>query len=244
MIPREIDDLMWTIAEGTDQSAIEEFGDRYPNLREELLKRIRTIKALKSGSRGPKVSSVPTFQNTQIRPANWRLIWSSFAFAVLVISAFGVYKLNMHSTPPPEVTPVNLQPAVLPDVNVENPTTSGPHPILVQPNPSQGSNTPTLPNATNSPATPVTKLKSMKLESASLHAAILLIAEEDHLTVTIAKGTPNPTIKIDYQQMSPMDMLKDLGQQYAFTTVLDGDHAILIIPKKDEDEGQIFTGNR
>ena len=43
--------------------------------------------------------------------------------------------------------------------------------------------------------------------------------------------------------MTPMDMLKDLGQQYAFTTVLDGDHAILIIPKKDEDDSQIFTGN-
>ena len=39
-----------------------------------------------------------------------------------------------------------------------------------------------------------------------------------------------------------MDMLKDLGKQYAFTTVLDGERAILIIPKRDEDEGQI-TGN-
>ena len=64
MIPREIDELMWTIAEGTDHSAIEAFGDRYPNLREELLRRIRTVNALKSGNKSLKSAKVPTKTTT------------------------------------------------------------------------------------------------------------------------------------------------------------------------------------
>ncbi len=238
MIPKEIDDLMWAIAEGTDQAAIEEFGDRYPNLREELLKRIRTIKALKSGSRLPRSITTPTFQNTQVRPANWRLIWATFSLAILSIVAFGVYRANTSSLPKPVVPPVDLSHSQLPATNIPDATQNIPQPLRVPQNNQnpQGNNQPLV---ITKPPNPSNGLKTMKLESATLQAAILLIAEEDHMTVTIAKGTPNPTIKIDYVNMTPMDMLKDLGQQYAFTPVLDGEHAILIIPKKDEDEGQI-----
>lgn len=243
MIPREIDDLMWTIAEGTDHSAIEEFGDRYPNLREELLKRIRTVNALKAGNRLPRTTSVPTFQNTQVRPANWRIIWTTFGVAVLSVLAFGVYKLTVHPGPVPDIPAVNLEPVIPPDANIQFSQSNEPRPQILQPTYPQQNNSPSGQGTRNSPPPVVGKLSTVKLESAPLHAAIMMIAEEGHWVVTIAKGTPNPTVKIDFQNMLPMDMLKELGQQYAFTPVLDGDHAILIIPKKDEDEGQIISGN-
>jgi hypothetical protein len=88
MIPKEIDELMWTLAENNDPAAIDDFGIRYPSLREEMLKRMRTIRALKSGSRISRTTQVPTFQNTQTRPPNWRWITLSFAVAILALSAF------------------------------------------------------------------------------------------------------------------------------------------------------------
>ena len=249
MIPREIDDLMWTIAEGTDPSAIEAFGDRYPNLREELLKRIRTVNALKSGNRLPKSTPVPTFQNTQVRPANWRLVWTTFGFTILALFAFGIVRYANHTVPNPDVTPVNVSPAKVPDANMQFEPIRGLNPMTV-PNSggnssqNQATNPPTTIDPPQTPETISGGLKTLKLESAPLHTAILLIAEAGNFTVTIASGTPNPTVKLDFEGMEPMDMLKELGQQYAFTPVIDGQRAVLIIPKKDEDEGQITDNNR
>jgi type II secretory pathway component GspD/PulD (secretin) len=157
--------------------------------------------------------------------------------------------MNSHENPTPQVIPVNVEPAKIPDANISvapqtNSIQTAPQtnhsPIrTTQPNGA-------LPNAENANNQPLytNGLKSMKLEAAPLHMAIQLIADSGHLTVTIASGTPNPTVKINFQDMAPLDMLKELGQQYAFTTVLDGQHAILIFPKKDEDEGQITDINR
>ena len=244
MIPKEIDELMWTIADGTDQSAIEEFGDRYPALREELLKRIRTIKALKSGNRLPRSVPVPTFQNTQVRPANWRLVWSSFAVAVLGLIAFGAYRVSTRSIPIPDVAPVNVAPARLPEAHVAMNAPVDQRRLNVTPN---NGNETTVPPANNQPITNqniVGSKRSISLNSIPLHVAILLVADQDHLSVTLAPGLPNPTVKVEFQNMAPMDMMKELGQQYAFSTVLDGAHSIIIIPKKDEDEGQNTDINR
>ena len=244
MIPKEIDELMWTIADGTDQAAIEEFGDRYPALREELLKRIRTIKALKSGNRLPRTVPVPIFQNAQVRPTNWRLVWSSFAVAILALVAFGTYKVSTRTIPTPNVVPVNVAPAKVPDPSVAMNTPNDPRPLNAQPN--NGKGTSTRP-ANNQPVTNqsiVGAKRSISIDSIPLHVAILLVADQDHLSVTIAPGLPNPTVKVDFQNMAPMDMMKELGQQYAFSTILDGAHSIIVIPKKDELDGQNTDINR
>jgi hypothetical protein len=251
MIPKEIDDLMWAIAEGTDQSAIEAFGDRYPNLREELLKRIRTVKALKSGNRLPKTTPVPTFKNTQVQPTNWRLVWGTFAFALIAMFSFAIYKINSPSPQVPVVSPINVEPAKIPDANivVQPDTNTGPLPITPPGyNNRQEPNLPNLPPPTvdesNNSSAIIGGVKNLKLESAPLQSAIYLIAEAGHFSVTIGPGMPNPTVKVDFEGMEPLDMLKELGQQYAFTAIVDGQRSILIIPKKDEDEGQISSDNR
>ena len=49
-IPREIDELMWEVAEHNDQKMIDDFGSPYPDYRVELSKRIKIVTDLK-GSR-------------------------------------------------------------------------------------------------------------------------------------------------------------------------------------------------
>jgi hypothetical protein len=239
---------MWTIAEGTDPAAIEEFGDRYPGLREELLKRIRTIKALKSGNRIVKTSNVPTFQNPKVQPANRTLVWASLAFALIAVFSFGIYKASVRSIPQHEIKSVNVEAPKLPQANIST-EQIGINPMMVpQPNnnrnnnPAPQSQVPETNHQMGSNSQVPNTVKTLRLESAPLQSVILMIAESGHYNASIAPGMPNPTVKIDFVNMEPMEMLKELGDQYAFTTVMDGPRTILIIPKKDEDEGQI-SGN-
>ncbi len=254
MIPREIDELMWTIAEGTDHSAIEAFGDRYPNLREELLRRIRTVNALKSGNKSLKSAKVPTFQNTQVRPTNRNFAWASLAFAVIAMFPFGIYRSVSHSDESTTVPVTNIESKLQPNasleprpdrsldpINVPNNQTEGQNKGQV-PNQSQPPNFPVYPNQPSNSEKPSSALQTLKLESAPLHTALLLIGEAGHFSISIGPGMPNPIVKLDFVNMDPMDMLKELGRDYAFTPIVDGPHSILILPKKDEDESQI-TGN-
>lgn len=242
MIPKEIDELMWTIAEAGDPHAISEFGERYPNMREELLKRMKTVQALKAGSRTIKAKAVPTFRNTRVRPTNWRLIFATFAATVLVVSSFGVWRLTHSSKPAVQVPAVNVEPVKMPDVNMEvNPPRGNP---LPQTGPRTEEPLANPPVVTNPGSLIEPGRTSLKLESASLHAAITMIADAAHWRVTIGSGTPDPTVRIDFQDMTPMEMLKELGKEYAFDTLMDGDHAILILPKKDEDEDQMTNETR
>ncbi|MBS1702161.1 MAG: hypothetical protein JST12_10910 [Armatimonadetes bacterium] len=232
MIPREIDELMWTIAEGGNSEAISEFGDRYPNLREELLKRIRTVNALKSGGRSVPSGKVPTFNNTRVQPFNWRIVFATLGLTILVMASYGLWRATSHPQSAPVVPPVNVNEPQLPQANIAiQPGSAEPQP---RPKNNAPINSPVVPNV--EPDIPAQQATSVKLESATLHAAITLIAEAGGMKVTIAPGTPNPTVKIDFEDMTPLDMLKKLGQDYAFNTLMDGDHAILVIPKKDEDD--------
>lgn len=244
MIPREVDDLMWAIAEGTDSDAIEAFGDRYPALREELLKRIRTVNALKAGNRPIKAVSVPTFKNTKVQPANKNLVWVTFGFAVLAMFSFGIFRLNSNHAPLPSVQSVNLAPVKLPEANIPK----APEVIPTQPqqNNPNGEARPYIPqNEQNQPASePISGgPKTLKLEATALQSAILMIGEAGHYTINIAPGMPNPPVTVNFVDMEPLAMLKELGEQYAFTAVVDGPRSFLILPKKDEDEGQIVDNH-
>jgi len=242
MIPREIDELMWTVAEGGDPHAISEFGDRYPNMREELLKRLKTVQALKAGKRSVKAGAVPTFRTTQTKPVNWRPIWATFAVTILAISAFGVWRINAAPTPVVNVPTINVEAPKLPESNIEvDRGLPSPHSM----NGERRTEPPINPPIVEPPTSVGLPIRtSLQVESASLHTAITMIADAGKLSVTIAPGTPDPVIRVDFQDMTPMDMLKELGQQYAFDTLLDGERAIIIIPKKDEDDDQMTNETR
>lgn len=245
MIPNEIDELMWTIAEGGDGHAVTEFGERYPALREELLKRIRTVQALKAAGRPVSSGKIPAFRNTQTRPVNARPVFLSLGLAAVLAFAFGIWKVSAKSeTVKPQVAPINVenpkipQPVMIPNGTNQSEITPQPShrapieppinpPVITHQNPNGGS-----------------AKTDIELESASLHAAITLIAEAGHLKVTIAPGLADPTIKVDMHNKTPVEMLKELGNTYAFEVLLDGDHSIMVIPKKDDLDDQMTNETR
>lgn len=236
MIPKEIDDLMWTIAEGTNQQAIEEFGDRYPNLREELLKRIKTINALKAGGRTAKVANVPVFENPVTAPINLKPLFVSFGVAVLAISTFGVWRV-MNPPASAQTAPVQVIDVNTPKQPEANLPTYPANNIPENPKQDLPVNPPQVPTTDpNAGIIAANGKKTVQLESATLKAAILLIAESGHYMVNFAPGMHDPMVKVDFQDMTPMEMLKELGEEYGFVALPDGKHDVLIIPKKDEED--------
>lgn len=238
-IPVEIDELMWGIAEAGDLDAIRQFESRHPDYKYELNRRVKSVEALrKEGKSFSK--EIPIFKTTEVRPPNFRPVFIGAGAICLLLLIPALWVAFSNRTPAPQPAP---QIVVLPNPNL-SPSESKPEQTQVQPQPIQQTN-PVDPNqvAQNPPvnsspppvAEPTEKRTSMKLSGASLHSAIQLIAEAGGFRITIAPELHNPDVSIDYQDKTVMEMLRELGQEYAFTVLADGEKELIALPLKDQE---------
>ena len=95
----EIDSQMWTVAEDGNERAIDEFGDRHPELRSELLHRMDMVKWASRGEKKRLVwnrkKSIPRFvlkeSSREPIPARGPMMWAmGLALAALAAAAFAV----------------------------------------------------------------------------------------------------------------------------------------------------------
>jgi len=59
------------------------------------------------------------------------------------------------------------------------------------------------------------------------------VAGQGKFGITIGPGMADPTISVDYQGVNSIQILEDLGRQYAFTPFDQGDGSVVIIPARD-----------
>ncbi|HLP00338.1 MAG TPA: hypothetical protein VK171_17205 [Fimbriimonas sp.] len=242
MIPKELDELMWLVAESGDPDAIEDFQERHPIYQGELLKRIRTVRALKDAGRAPKAQP-PVFVSPTTTAPQFKWWVAAVAFGALSVVAVGAWRMmppSYNHTPTdigsgaPVYTearssgPAAVQPSQKDTFSNNEPINTPP--LANQSNPNDQTQKPTE----DLPVYPIEQPKTVSLEMAPLHTAIQAIAASGNYVVTIAPGTPNPEVKVNFENMTPFEMLKRLGDEYAFVPVIDGEYAILIIPKKDD----------
>jgi hypothetical protein len=238
MIPKELDELMWLVAESSDPAAIEDFQERHPIYQGELLKRIRTVRALKDAGRAPKAQPPVFVSPTKAQPQfKWWV--AAVAFGALSVVAIGAWRMmppsyshTLTDVGPGEQVISNARSSGPAPADSTKPSTfPDPGPLATnQPSPSNQTQRPN----DEIPVYPIDEPKSVSLEMAPLHTAIQAIAASGNYVVTIAPGTPNPEVKVNFENMTPFEMLKRLGDEYAFVPVIDGEYAILIIPKKDD----------
>ncbi|MBI3722315.1 MAG: hypothetical protein HY248_07145 [Fimbriimonas ginsengisoli] len=69
--------------------------------------------------------------------------------------------------------------------------------------------------------------------SASMQSVLEAISSHALLDLFIAPGTPNPDIRVDYIDMSPMAILQDMGKRFGFTALEEGSDTVLIVPAID-----------
>lgn len=227
-IPPEIDELMWAIAENDTPDAVYDFEHRFPKYQQELMRRIKTVSALKSQGKTVPSREIPVFQARPVALDRKPIQWLGYAAVSLAVISTAVLAATRNQ-PAPVAKPDQVNPdspKAIPEVPIASPS----KPI--------GQATPPVDPAKNPPPQPSNQFKKsdLILEVTKLHDAIQLIAASGEVTVTIAPGLENPDVQVNFTQMTAMEMLSALGRDYAFTPVIDGEKHILILPVKDDAE--------
>ncbi len=231
-LPREVDELMWEVAERNDPAAIDAFGARYPEFRPELVKRLQLVRGLRRARpAGPVRRFVPS-----PNPAWWRTrsAVSTAAGAVLalgvVFALYGVGVAIAHSRPPvapaPQPSVSNPAPISTPFAPEETPRVAlAPQPEE-RPRPAPSQPEPEAPNYFERPVTVVSN-------RTTLHEALSEVARQAHLDLQVAPGTPDPVIVMQYENQSAISVLKDMGKTFGFTPLVQSERSAIIVPAVD-----------
>lgn len=238
-IPAELDELMWTLAEVDDPAAIDEFGERHPELRGELVKRLQMVRGLRGARpRHPLASpdvafrpsaNAPRYAPTPrwLAPAAAVFVLGSVVFATVAVTTYINRQNQTARTQPSEpANPTDTNSAVTssstgnPD---SNSTTAGPE---QQPPQNPPIEQPKAPGPFDRPITVVAS-------RISLSQALDLIARQAGVTLTSAPGMPDFEIAADYRNVSTIVILQDLGRNFGFTPMIQSEREALLIPATD-----------
>ncbi|MFZ4509145.1 MAG: hypothetical protein ACOYON_15775 [Fimbriimonas sp.] len=218
---------MWAIAEEGDPVALDQFVERYPDWKKELSRRIEMVRGLR-GAKVASGSSRPAFQ-LRAEPTPWWRSPGSAVAATIAIAALGFASFSVaqwvfrDKTPRPPVlqTGVSREPFVVePTPKTDIPPVRQDDPVATNEQPVQ--KVPAFLRPTN-----------LRLRGAKLEAAIRAVGAAGELVVEIAPGLPDIDVVVDYRQQTPIAMLQEMGQTYAFTAFEQGDGKVLIVPAVD-----------
>jgi len=233
-IAPELESLMWTLAEEGNERAIDEFGGRHPELRNELLHRIAMVKGLRGEKKrtAEPIKTIPKFVPKSQKSYGPVYIVGALVLAAVAALAFVVTTLL---TPPPH-RPKEELPAVT--VRTEPPVRA------IQTPPRVDSTPPKLDTSSsgNSQTDTVLKPATLRIDHAPLLTVLELMSENCGVRIDPAPGMPNPDVSVDYQNMDAMDMLRDLGRQYSFTPLDQHDGSILVVPAIDPKDPSMRAG--
>jgi hypothetical protein len=228
----ELDSLIWTLVEEGNDRAVEEFLARYPEMRQEVARRSTMVKGLKKMKPETEVQfAPPPFRPAEhVRyqgPTRMVYVVAALVLAALGVASFTVTYIAMpRPADPPKVQapPPKEDPAKFEDVGTPKGPETNPGKLQIGDEPPIVADPPVT--KTPKPA----KQIAIKLEEAPLHTVFQLITAESGVKVVIAPGTPNPSVKVHYEEMTPMEILEDMGKEHGFTPMDQGDGSIIIVP--------------
>ncbi|MEQ1824149.1 MAG: hypothetical protein ABL949_16695 [Fimbriimonadaceae bacterium] len=232
-IPADIEQLIWLIAESGDSAAAQEFEHRFPEYKFELNRRMSTVKSLK-GSKPSSSAAIPTFQPSIRRSGSspWKRVGVGVAssLAVLVL-ALGSYSLTKSLQAKPVVKPPTITHSVTRPFQPEQKLPTNNMTPTVPPTPEgTTSRQPTFNETGTKVLEPYQKPNSVSIEGAPLHDVIQLIASTCGFKVTLLPKLENPDVSVKYERISGEEMLIQLGKQYGFTPMYQGNNEFYIVP--------------
>lgn len=238
-LPPEIDRMLWSVAESNDPRAIEEMGERYPAFRAELASRIQLVRTLK-GARPtreaprlqlPKQQPAPSWFRRPLAMATAGALLATLALATVVtVSANRVQKL-------PTVIPV--------DVEVKSPEEVKQPSVTVAPDSNKDPELPNVPKVGVEPDVNPAKgtLVEFETKGMALKALVKQLALLSGHTVEFAPGFPEETVAANYRGVTFEEALADLGQNFGFTALAEGEKKLLIVPATDPSRPEVSLPN-
>jgi len=238
---KEIDEMMWALADRRDSQANADFVRRHPDLQDELTRRCGIVEQLR-GSKIPAPAIIPAFI-PPLQPAPFpkvRWIAAGFALASLAIASFTITNNLMAPEPP---APVHYAPTVdaVPFSAEDVPMPSrkklkaGGNANEVEPKLRNNA----VPNTNDKPVElrPAKRPMSIHVERAQLIEVLQDVAHKGGLNLEMPPDMVNPEIRVDYDGISPIEIMADLGKRYGFTAFDEGESHILLIPAVDSSKG-------
>lgn len=237
-IPREIDDLMWEVAEADSVDLIDDFGARYPAYKAELVGRLKMVRELK-GARPKAEAQQPVFHPTPEAPVRKapRAMWL-FALAGGFLLVSGVLAGMMISGWLPRSQQAALNTAVTNQAPAferfpeptENSAQLEQRTWIPGP-PPQGS---PQPSTQPPPAySPFDRKVTVQVERGRLSDVLQQVATLAGVRLQAAPGMPDPEIVADYAEMPAISVLNDLGRNFGFTTLKQTETEALLVPAID-----------
>lgn len=219
---------MWTLAEEENERAIDEFGARHPELRAELVHRIQMVKGIRGAKRKPAetVRTIPKFVPKEARSNGPAYVVGGLVLAAVCALAFvaaTVLAPPTHSAPQSTSEPVVWQ--VQPQ--------GGP---VIPHQPQSLDSGPGYPPSAPPAVDTDLKRSKLKIDGAPLLSVLQMMGESCSIEVDAAPGMPNPNVSVDYNDMTAMEMLRDLGKQYGFTPLDQYNGSILVVPAVDPND--------
>lgn len=231
-IPPEINDLMWQIAESQDDKAIEQFHERYPAYRAELMSRMTMVRGIK-GSRPVEIKSktrfLPTPQRLNSDPPRWvAFVAATFLLAAGVFATLGTLRFVESQNAPPTVVSGGLD-----NISASNGTTGSTN---VQPENTDKPDA-TVPDVGDEqpvkPASPMDKRVTIVAKNISLDNALNDIAVQAGIRLESAPGMPDIIIQLDFRDIPALEVLQALGRSFGFTPMIQTPNSALLIPARD-----------
>ena len=236
-IPPEIEEALWTVAESNDPRAVEEFGARYPAFRQELVQRIQMVRRLRASRPSSEAPAM------RFRPAPMRASrrWPAFALGGLLFAslAWGAVSITSGGRATTHRPQTEEAVTALQDTAPERGRTSG---LSLAPGDKTQQAVPDAPQTKvqevpEAPAAdPFERPVSVDFERTRLTAVLREIGRQAKLRLEIAPGLEDIEVQARYAHMSAKEALRDLGDNFGFTVVVqEGEHA-LVIPALDDRE--------
>lgn len=235
-ISPEFDAFMWTVAESGDDLAIDQFGERYPEMRAEMLKRLAMIRELKASKPGTAFANTPPRFVPPLRSSGPSLPRWAWAMAPILLAgiAFGSFQVATKFMGGPEERP---KPEIIKyDVN------GFPDPNIVQNQKEPDTNLrapeykvgPIKDNVEVVEGGPVYERPiDLQAENTTLIATLNLIQKKSGLRIERAPGFQDFQISMKYSGLSPVEVLRDLGRNFGFSVFEQEPGHVLLIPEVD-----------
>lgn len=242
-IPPEIEALIWSIAESRDPQAIAEFENRFPEHRLELLKRVNAVQSLRQ-AKGPTPNRPVVFIPTPNQPPILRFGRYGLTAAALAGVAFASYWVfGLVSQPPPAPKPgmggtaqTGVAPSpVNPPLRKADAPMSGVSRVPQEDSRPGMSNLPVNPNPIEPKRLPKPSEKPLTIhvERANLLTILDGIAAQAGWQLEVAPGTPDPEVRVDYEEVPAEQIVQDMGRRFGFSAFEQGEGKVLIVPARD-----------
>lgn len=225
-VPRDIDEMMWVIADRPTDEALNDFEVRFPEFRGELGRRLAMVRSLRAGNPNAPIPVAPKFRAPaapSVRP-----IWP-YAAAAVALAALGFAATRSAFTSAPE----KPKPVVVSQGDAQLPPGSQ-SPDSIRPVPvDNGTNpNPEVPSQKLPKPVPTYKTLNVNLKGAPLGVALEAIAAQAGIQLEVGPGLESIVVDVQYSGLTAPQMFENLGAEHGFTALEQEFGKFLIVPAR------------